>query len=72
MTGVQTCALPIWKNILDDINKTLAKTFYKDEADATEYYSNMMLRKKENGGKYNEKFLDYQPLESEFEDNEDE
>lgn len=34
------------KNILDDINKTLAKTFYKDEADATEYYSNMMLRKK--------------------------
>ena len=60
------------KNILDDINKTLAKTFYKDETDATEYYSNMMVRKKENGGKYNEKFLDYQPLETEFEDNEDE
>lgn len=53
-------------------NKTLAKTFYKDETDATEYYSNMMVRKKENGGKYNEKFLDYQPLETEFEDNEDE
>lgn len=34
------------KNILDDINKTLAKTFYKDETDATEYYSNMMVRKK--------------------------
>ncbi len=60
------------KNILDDINKILAKTFYKDETDATEYYSNMMVRKKENGGKYNEKFLDYQPLETEFEDNEDE
>ena len=60
------------KNILDDINKNLAKTFYKDETDATEYYSNMMVRKKENGGKYNEKFLDYQPIETEFEDNEDE
>ncbi len=60
------------KNILDDINKTIAKTFYKDETDATEYYSNIMVRKKENGGKYNEKFLNYQPLEAEFEDNEDE
>lgn len=29
-----------------------------------------MVRKKENGGKYNEKFLDYQPLESEFDDEE--
>lgn len=60
------------KNILDDINKTVTRTFYKNEVDATEYYSNMMVRKKENGGKYNEKFLDYQPLESEFEDDEDE
>lgn len=60
------------KNILDDINITFSKTFYKDEADATEYYTNIMVRKKENGGKYNEKFLDYQPNESEFEDDEDE
>ena len=27
--------------------------------------------KKENGGKYNEKFLDYQPLESEFDEEEE-
>ena len=60
------------KNIFDDINITFSKTFYKDEADATEYYTNIMVRKKENGGKYNEKFLDYQPNESEFEDDEDE
>lgn len=60
------------KNILNEINNTLAKTFYKNETDATEYYSHIMVRKKENGGKYNEKFLDYLPLEPEFEDNEDE
>lgn len=30
------------------------------------------MRKKEYGGKYNEKFLDYQPLDSELEDDEEE
>lgn len=56
------------KSILDDINSTLGKTYYKNEEDATRFYSDMMIRKKEHGGKYNEKFLDYQPLESEIED----
>ena len=60
------------KGILDDINNTISKTFYKDEEDATQFYSDMMSRKKEYGGKYNEKFLDYQPLDSEFEDDEEE
>lgn len=60
------------KGILDDINSALGKTFYKNEDDATQFYSDMMIRKKEYGGKYNEKFLDYQPYESEFEDDEDE
>ena len=58
------------KNILEDINATICKTFYKNEEDATKFYSDMMVRKKENGGKYNEKFLDYQPLELEFDDEE--
>lgn len=58
------------KDILDDIDSTIRKTFYKNEEDATQFYSDMMVRKKENGGKYNEKFLDYQPLESEFDDEE--
>ena len=57
---------------LADINNTISKTFYKDEDDATQFYSDMMSRRKEHGGKYNEKFLDYQPLESEFEDDEEE
>jgi DNA sulfur modification protein DndC len=58
------------KDILDDIKNAISKTYYKNEVDATQFYSDMMIRKKEHGGKYNEKFLDYQPLESEFEDEE--
>jgi DNA sulfur modification protein DndC len=60
------------RGILDNINKTIGKTFYKNEEDAVQYYSDVMTRKKENGGKYNEKFLDYQVNESEFEYAEDE
>lgn len=46
------------KGIISDIEKAIGKTFYKDEDDATTYYSNKMIRKKKMGGKYNEKFLD--------------
>ena len=59
------------KGILDNVSSIIRKTCYKNEKDATEYYTNMMQRKKENGGKYNEKFLDYQPLESEFDEEEE-
>lgn len=58
------------KDILERINNTISKTFYKDEDDATQFYYDMMVRKKEHGGKYNEKFLDYQTADSEFEDDE--
>ena len=60
------------KGIMEDINSALCKTFYKNEEDATQFYSARMSRKKEYGGKYNEKFLDYQPQASEFEDDEEE
>lgn len=60
------------KGILDSLSATIGKTFYKNEEDATAYYSTKMIRKKENGGKYNEKFLDYQTNESEYEDSEEE
>ena len=59
------------KDILDNIRNTVCRTFYKNEEDATQFYSDMMTRKKEHGGKYNEKFLDYQTAESEFEDGEE-
>lgn len=59
------------KGILDSVISIIGKTCYKNEEDATQYYTDMMQRKKENGGKYNEKFLDYQPLESEFDEEEE-
>lgn len=59
------------KGILDSVNSIIGKTCYKNEEDATQYYTDMMHRKKENGGKYNEKFLDYQPLESKFDEEEE-
>lgn len=59
------------KDILEGIKSTISKTFYKDEDDAAQYYSDMMVRKKEHGGKYNEKFLDYQAEVTEFEDDEE-
>ena len=47
------------KGILTDIEKAIGRTFYMNEDDATTYYSDRMNRKKQMGGKYNEKFLDY-------------
>lgn len=47
------------KGILSDLESAIEKTFYQNEEDATQYYMNKMNRKKEYGGKYNEKFLDY-------------
>lgn len=59
------------KDILEGLKSTICKTFYKDEDDATQFYTDIMVRKKEHGGKYNEKFLDYQIDESEFADDEE-
>ena len=49
------------------------KTFYKNEEDATAYYLDMITRKKNLGGKYNEKALDnsYDDLTEEDEIDED-
>jgi DNA sulfur modification protein DndC len=60
------------KGILETINEVIGKTFYKNEEDATKFYTDKMVRKKENGGKYNEKFLDYQTNESEYSESEEE
>lgn len=47
------------KGILNNLEKTIQHTFYKNEADATEYYSSTVNRKREYGGKFNEKFLEH-------------
>ena len=46
------------KGITDSLENCIRKTFYKDEADATEYYMNKVIRKKDLGGKYNPLTLD--------------
>lgn len=45
------------KGILDSIEKCIQNTFYSNEEDATNYYQDRIKRKKDLGGKYNEKFL---------------
>ena len=47
------------KGIIDNLESVISKTFYQNEDDATQYYMEKMERKKDYGGKYNEKFLDY-------------
>lgn len=46
------------KGVADELENCIHKTFYKNEADATQYYLSQVARKKELGGKYNEKALD--------------
>lgn len=45
------------KGILENLDKCVKKTFYKNEEDATSYYSHRVERQRDTGGKYNEKFL---------------
>lgn len=45
------------KGILDQLEDCIERTFYADEHDATQYYQNRLERKKQLGGKYDEKFF---------------
>lgn len=45
------------KGILDSLEKCIKSTFYKNEDDATKYYSTQLERKKKLGVKHNEKFF---------------
>jgi len=56
------------KGILDKIDDCVRKTFYKDEDDATAYYSNRVGRQRDTGAKYNEKFFAESTREQESED----
>lgn len=62
------------KGISDSLERCIQRTFYKNEDDATEFYLNQVSRKKELGGKYNEKALDssYDDLMGDEEDDIDE
>ena len=56
------------KGILDQIERTIKKNFYKDAADASEYYFDRIRRKKEHGAKFTDNILP--ESDEEFEDNE--
>lgn len=48
------------RGLIDSLEKCIISNFYKNEDDATEYYSAKMNRKANLGGKYDEKFvMDY-------------
>ena len=51
------------KGIIDRLGTIIGHTFYKDESDAIQYYTDQMVRKKEMGAQYNTKFLDYNSTE---------
>ncbi|MCR5769674.1 MAG: DNA phosphorothioation system sulfurtransferase DndC [Butyrivibrio sp.] len=55
------------KGVLAELEGCIHHTFYKNEEDATKYYLDQTIRKKDLGGKYNEKVLDgkYDYLEDE-------
>ena len=57
------------KGILATLEKCVKHNFYKDESDATSYYTRQLERKKGMGGRYNEKFFAHIKDEGEeFED----
>lgn len=55
-----------------NLEKTIKHTFYKNEEDATKYYSDQVNRKQQYGGKFNEKFLEHIQIEPDELDIEDE
>lgn len=59
------------KGVSDSLKACIQRTFYKNEEDATEYYLSQVSRKKDLGGKYNEKALD-SSYDEPVEDEEDE
>ncbi len=61
------------KGILDSLENCIKHNFYRNEEDATLYYSSQIERKKNTGGRYNEKFFTHvQEAGEEFEDDSEE
>ena len=45
------------KGIIDKLEDGIRRTFYKDEEDATTYYENQLKRKRDFGGKFDDRFF---------------
>lgn len=60
------------KGILDSLKSCITGTFYENEEDATQYYMNRVVRKRDLGGKYNDKFFaQFKPSDVGYEDESD-
>lgn len=59
------------KGILDQLEDAITTNYYQNEDDATSFYTKKINRKKDMGGKYDEKFL-YESNEGSAEDKNDE
>lgn len=51
------------KGILDDLESVIRKTFYQNEEDAHTFYRDTLMRSRELGGQYREKFFELLPEE---------
>lgn len=51
------------KGILDDLESAVRKTFYQNEEDAHAFYRDTLMRSRELGGQYREKFFELLPEE---------
>ena len=51
------------KGILDELESTIRKCFYRNEEDAQIFYRDTLMRSKELGGQYREQFFDTLPEE---------
>lgn len=61
------------KGITDSLTKCIQDNYYSDENDALQYYTARVIRKKDYGGKYNEKFLsEVNDIDGEYHMDEDE
>ena len=59
------------KGLVDLLEKSIKRNFYKNEDDATSYYAYQVERKKQFGGSYNEKFLEHIEVNTQEENGED-
>ena len=53
------------KGILDSLEGAIRKTYYRNEDDAFTYYRDTLMRSKELGGQYREKFFEVLPSDEE-------
>ena len=60
---IQAAGINDRKGILDDLEHAIHRTFYQNEEDAHSFYRNTLMRSRDLGGQYREKYFDVLPDE---------